>query len=49
MEVQLLLFPVDCCLFPPPCAIHNVSMALMSLAGDLTLSLSITVGRSQWL
>lgn len=44
MEVQLLLFLVDCCLCPPPCAIHYVS-----LAEDLTLSLSITVGRSQWL
>lgn len=40
---------LPCCLFPPPCAIHCVSVALTSLAEDLTLFLSITVGRSQWL
>lgn len=34
MEVQLPLFPVDCCMFPPPCAVLYVSVALMSPKGS---------------
>lgn len=39
MDVQLLLFPVDCCLVvSPPRAVRDVSVALIPPAGGLTQS-----------